>query len=88
MPSLDASGDSYQDAAEQRELHDRYFAGQDAAESVEEREDIPPDIKRPPEPLPDPTLDERRKWHAYHQAGLPWTAEFEEAVNEGLVDVS
>ena len=27
-------------------------------------------------------------WQGYFNAGLPWTAEFEEAVNDGEVDVS
>lgn len=33
-------------------------------------------------------LDRRRSAQSYFNAGLPWTGEFEDLVNEGLVDVS
>ena len=32
--------------------------------------------------------DCKLEWQIYAWEGLPWTAEFEEAVNAGLVDVS
>lgn len=34
------------------------------------------------------SLDRRRSAQSYFDAGLPWTGEFEDLVNEGLVDVS
>ena len=34
------------------------------------------------------TIDARRSAQSYFNAGLPWTGEFEDLVNAGLVDVS
>ena len=36
----------------------------------------------------DPSIDARRAWQGYASARLPWTGEFEDAVNRGEVDVS
>jgi hypothetical protein len=33
-------------------------------------------------------LERRRSAQSYYDAGLPWTGEFQDLVDEGLVDVS